>query len=101
MAESARADFNLRELPCYLSNTYGILPLLLKFIGVQEFVKLFVYGITCCHGSTIFDAMFSEILTFLIFFLLINDFFKTIANALSQSQEIDIFSYLIKFALDI
>ena len=21
-AESARADFNLRELPCYLSNTY-------------------------------------------------------------------------------
>ena len=32
-AESARADFNLRELPCYLSNTYETLPLLLKFIG--------------------------------------------------------------------
>ena len=33
--------------------------------------------------------MFSQILTFLIFFLLINDFFKTIANSLSQSQDID------------
>ena len=29
---SARADFNLRELPCYLSYTYDTLPLLLKFI---------------------------------------------------------------------
>ena len=46
-AESARAGFNLRELPCYLSNTYETLPLLLKFI---------------------FDAMFSQILTFLIYF---------------------------------
>ena len=34
-AESARADFNLRELPCYLSNTYETLPLLLKFTGEQ------------------------------------------------------------------
>ena len=40
----------------------------------------------------IFDAMFSQILTFLILFLLINDFFKTIANSLSQSHKIDNFS---------
>ena len=32
-AESARADFNLREFPCYSSNTYEILPLFLKLIG--------------------------------------------------------------------
>ena len=32
-AESASADFNLRRLPCYLSNTYETLLLLLKFIG--------------------------------------------------------------------
>ena len=35
-AESARADFNFRELPWYLSNTYQIWPLLLKFIGEQD-----------------------------------------------------------------
>ena len=45
--------------------------------------------------------MFSKILTFLIFFLLINDFFKTIANSLSQSQDIDNFSESIYFARDI
>ena len=33
---SARADFNLRELPCYLSNTYETLPLLLEIIGEQN-----------------------------------------------------------------
>ena len=42
--------------------------------------------------------MFSQILTFLIFFLLINDFLKTNANSLSQSQEIDIFSLFINLA---
>ena len=45
--------------------------------------------------------MFSQILTFLIFFLLINDFFKTIASSLSQSQDIDNFSESIYFARDI
>ena len=55
---SARADFNLRELPCYLSNTYEILPLLLKFIGEQDFVKNLCQGITCYHGNPSFDAMF-------------------------------------------
>ena len=80
------------ELPCYLSNTYEILQLLLKFIGEQNFVKIFVRGVTCCHGNSIFDAMFSQNLTLLIFFLVVNDFFKTIANSLSQSQEIDNFS---------
>ena len=39
--ESARADFNLRELPCYLSNTYETLPLLRKFIGKQDSGKIF------------------------------------------------------------
>ena len=43
-AESARADFNLRENPCYLSNTYETLPLLLKFIGEQDSVKIFGQG---------------------------------------------------------
>ena len=36
---SARADFNFRELPLYLSNTYQMWPLLLKFIGEQDSVK--------------------------------------------------------------
>ena len=56
-AECTRAHFNLRELPCYLSNTYETLPFLLKFIGEQDSGKSF------CQ-----DAMFTEILTFLIFF---------------------------------
>ena len=43
-AESARADFNLRELPFYLNHTYETLPLLLKFIGKQDFGK------KCCQG---------------------------------------------------
>ena len=41
VVETARADFNLRELPCYLSNTYETLPLLLKFIGEQGSGKRF------------------------------------------------------------
>ena len=65
---SARADFKLGELPCYLSNTYETLPLLLKFLGKQDSVKGFVKGISCFHGNQIFDAMFNQILTFLIFF---------------------------------
>ena len=43
-AESARVDFNLRELPCYSGNTYEILPLLLKFIGKQDSIKIFCQG---------------------------------------------------------
>ena len=39
--ESARADFNFQELPCYLGITYEILPLLLKSIGKQDSVKTF------------------------------------------------------------
>ena len=56
MTESARADFNLRELPSYLSNTNKILPLLLKFIGEQDSGKMFVKDKTCCHGNPSFDA---------------------------------------------
>ena len=65
---SARANFNLQEIPYYLSNTYEILPLSLKLIGEGDFVKKIVKGITCCHGNPICDAMFGQILTFLIFF---------------------------------
>ena len=43
-AESARADFNHRELPCYLSNSYETLPLSLQFIGDQDSGKV------CCQG---------------------------------------------------
>ena len=80
---SARADFNLRELPCYISNTNKTLRLLLKLIGEQDSGKRF------CQG---YNATFSQILTFLIFFILISNFFKTNANSLSQSQEIVISS---------
>ena len=34
--ESVRADFNFRELPWYLSNTYQMWPLLLEFVGEQD-----------------------------------------------------------------
>ena len=43
-AESSSADFNLRELCCYLSNTDRILPLLLKFIDEQDYVNIFCQG---------------------------------------------------------
>ena len=43
-AESAHADFNFRELPSYLSNTYQMWPLLLKFIGVQNSGKILRQG---------------------------------------------------------
>ena len=43
-AESVRADLDLRELPCYLSNTNEILPVLLKFIGEQDIIKMFCKG---------------------------------------------------------
>ena len=38
------ADFNLREIPCYLNNTYKTLPFLLKFIGEQDSRKRFWQG---------------------------------------------------------
>ena len=47
--------------------------------------KCFLEGTSCCHGNQIFGTMFSQILTFLIFFLLIGNFFKTNANSLSQT----------------
>ena len=37
--ETTRTDFSLREIPCYLSNTNEILPLLQQFIGEQDIVK--------------------------------------------------------------
>ena len=43
-AESARADFNFQKLPWYLSNTYQIWPLLLKFIGEQDYGKILHQG---------------------------------------------------------
>ena len=86
MKESASADFNLRELPCYLSNTSEILPLLLKFIGEQDCINVFCQGYNLLPWQPDFDAMLNQILTFLIFFLLINNFFKTIAKSVSKSK---------------
>ena len=39
--DSVHADFNFRELPCYLSNTYDTLLISLKFIGEQDSVNIF------------------------------------------------------------
>ena len=44
-----------------------MLPLLLKFIEKQDFGIFFCQGITCYYGNPLFDAMFSQILTFYIF----------------------------------
>ena len=88
---SACTDFNHRELPCYLSNTNEILPLVLKFLGEQVFIKEFCQGYNLLPWHYLIFDMFSQILTFLIFFLLINNFFKTIANSLSQSKKFDNF----------
>ena len=68
--------------------TYEILPLLLKF---TRFRNIFCQWCSCCHNNPIFDTILVKFWLFYIF-LLITDFFKTIANSLSQSQEIDIFS---------
>ena len=40
--ESDRAEFNLQELPCYLTNTYKLLPVLLKFIREYDSEKKLV-----------------------------------------------------------
>ena len=80
-AESARAYFSFRELPCYLSKEN--LPLLQKFVGERDSIILFVKDMIII---IIFEAMISQFFTFLIFFLSINNFFKTIAYSLSQRQ---------------
>ena len=92
---SAHADFSFWEFTCNLSNTYKILPLLLKCNGEQDSVKKFCQE----HNLWPWQPNFRRhIIKFKIFFLLISYFFKIIANSLSQSQEIDIFSWLICFA---
>ena len=48
--------------------------------GTRFWKKFCVKGITLCHGNHIFDAVFTQILTFLIFSPLINKIFKTRAN---------------------
>ena len=63
-SESARADFIFQELPWYLSNSYKMWPILLKFIGKQDSGKILRKGMTCCHGNPVFDAMFTQTLTF-------------------------------------
>ena len=30
--------------------------------------KFYIKGVTCCHGNHVFDTMFTQILTFSIFF---------------------------------
>ena len=49
--ESARADFNFRELPLYLSNTNQMWPLLLKFIGEQDSGKILRQGYHMLPGQ--------------------------------------------------
>ena len=64
-AESAHADFNFRELPWYLSNTYQMWPLLLKFIGEQDSGKILHKGYHMlpwqphfrCHVYSNFDFL--------------------------------------------
>ena len=63
-AESARADFNLQELPCYLNNTYETMQLLLKFIGKQTSDNFFVKGISCFHCNQISKPCFVKYLPF-------------------------------------
>ena len=84
---TALISTDLQELPCYLSNVYETFPLLLQFIGEQNSANFFVKVIICCHGKPDFDAMFSQILTFLIFFLLIDYFFKIIANSFLKGKK--------------
>ena len=63
-------DFNLRERFCYLSNTYENCTTFTQIYWKTRFwIFFFVKDISYCHGSQIFDAMFSQILTFFdIFF---------------------------------
>ena len=63
-AESARANFNFRELPWYLSNTYQMWQLLLNLLENKILQKFCVKGITCCHGNRVFDTMLTQILIF-------------------------------------
>ena len=60
MPESARADFNVRELPCYLSSTYETLSRILKSIEEQDSRRI----ISSSMANNFFDTMFSQILTF-------------------------------------
>ena len=54
--ESARADFNFRELPLYLSNTNQMWPLLLKFIGEQDSGKNFASRVSHVAMATTFST---------------------------------------------
>ena len=52
---SARTDFNFGELPWYLSNTYKIMPLLLKFVGEQDSGKFFLSRVSLVAMETQFS----------------------------------------------
>ena len=51
--------------------------------------KIFVQVMACCHGNPIFKAMFSQILTFLMFYSFNSRFLQTTARYLPQIQEIE------------
>ena len=62
--------------------------------------KFCVKGIRCCHGNPVFGAMFTQILTFLIF-PLIDEIFKTRTNCLLQSQLVDILCNMLHVTCDV
>ena len=80
-AENARADFNFWELPWYLSNTYQMWPLLLKFIGEQDSGKfLRQWHHILPWQPRFWHRVYSNFDFFNIFSPLINEIFKTRAN---------------------
>ena len=74
----ARADFNFRERPCYLSNTYEMLPLLLEFIGKKDSGKCFCQGYHMLPWQPDFRRHVQSNFDILTFSLLIKDFFKLV-----------------------
>ena len=79
--ESARADFNFREIPWYLSNTNQMWQLLLKSIGEQDFGKNFASRVSYVAMATTFSTpCLLKFWLFKYFSPLINEIFKTRAN---------------------
>ena len=39
-----------------------------SLLGNENLKKIYIDGITCCHGNTVSDAMFTQVLIFVVFF---------------------------------
>ena len=70
VAESIRADFNLRELSSYSSNTYQIWQFLLKRIEVKVFRKFLCQAYYLLPGKPRFRRYVSEPLKQVLIFSL-------------------------------